>query len=1001
MPPILRFALMAVLLSVTTIAWHPPFTNTFFQEYKAAENQEWTGCVINPPVITTTCSDNGTPSDPNDDTFTYSLMVTGFDTGSSYGISYSSGNCDNCCPSGEKVGSITMLYTGEDCDASSNQQAADKWDCSGDPAMDPSVYIIVNDNNNPNTGEIYHAGIVALNSTYEISAALAGKTKLKNAVFVHIFDVQGGTIIQDVEFHASCSQPLGIGDQFGANVILGLVTEDGAVCGDASTADCCEAGVKPKQITMVYTGEDCSATETSQPSDKWDCSGDPAMDPSVYIIANDDADPNDNDFVWFSGTVALNGTYIIDAVNAGQTKLNSKTFVHIFASQGGTLLQSVEFHTSCSQPLSADDQYGANAIQEMVMADGAVCTGSSNAPGNIPYGVLSGPYGPFNISAGDIYIKITDDFDSDCSLSCVLIAPPAPCSIPPPPCIPGDPTISAICNDNGTPGNPADDTYTYTILVGNNGNCASTYSVSSSSGNCDNCCVDGDKIAKITMLYTGENCAATETSQASDKWDCTGDPGMDPLVYIIANDDMDPEDDSDVWYEGLVSLNSTYTLDAANAGENKLKSKTFIHIFDTQGGTLLQTVEFHTSCSQPLGIRDQFGANKVVSLVFESGGTCGAASGSDCCENGEKPTTITVRYTGENCSATQTSQSSDKWNCSGDPAMDPSVYIIANDDADPNDNDFVWFSGVVAIGDIYVIDAANAGETKLKSKTFIHIFASQGGSLLQSVEFHTSCSQPLSADDQYGANELIELLMADGFVCSGESGIDHIPYNVLNGPYGPFSYTGNTLINIVDDNDPTAGTYCYEIPLPPVCTAVPIELTYFEAYRERNAVNLDWQTLTEVDNEGFEVYRSRDGNTWEMIDFVEGAGTSFEELNYQYVDNKPNPGWNYYRLRQVDYDQSFTWTKIEGVLFKQEEGALTIFPNPTDGEFQYILPQEVFQGATMLVKVYNSTGSLLLSDQVSGAAQGSLDLSGLANGVYLIVISTGQNNYVSRVMKTN
>jgi hypothetical protein len=123
---------------------------------------------------------------------------------------------------------------------------------------------------------------------------------------------------------------------------------------------------------MEYTGEDCSATLTTQDANKWNGSGDPAMAATVYIIANDDDNPNNGD-IWFEGTVSLNSTFLIDAANAGQSKLSSNTVIHIFDQQGGTIIQTVNFHTSCSQPLAIDDQWGAARLESMTSEDGDVC----------------------------------------------------------------------------------------------------------------------------------------------------------------------------------------------------------------------------------------------------------------------------------------------------------------------------------------------------------------------------------------------------------------------------------------------------------------------------------------------------------------------------------------------------------------------------------------------------------------------------------------------------
>ena len=81
-------------------------------------------------------------------------------------------------------------------------------------------------------------------------------------------------------------------------------------------------------------------------------------------------------------------------------------------------------------------------------------------------------------------------------------------------------------------------------------------------------------------------------------------------MFIRASDKENPDDSkAKVWFEGLVDINDTFDIDATNAGEDKLKPTTYALIYDSggKGGSLLQKVKFHTSCSQPLAVGDQFG----------------------------------------------------------------------------------------------------------------------------------------------------------------------------------------------------------------------------------------------------------------------------------------------------------------------------------------------------------------------------------------------------------
>lgn len=132
---------------------------------------------------------------------------------------------------------------------------------------------------------------------------------------------------------------------------------------DHDNCDDCSDG-KPRILTMRYTGEGCDASQHNQGS-KVVCSGTPGAGP-VMIRVTDKRDPNDNRAgVYFDGgPIAVGGTFNIDAANAGSSRLRSTTFVHIY--QNGVIVQSVEFHTSCSRPLAVGDQFGSLVLEVFI-----------------------------------------------------------------------------------------------------------------------------------------------------------------------------------------------------------------------------------------------------------------------------------------------------------------------------------------------------------------------------------------------------------------------------------------------------------------------------------------------------------------------------------------------------------------------------------------------------------------------------------------------------------
>jgi hypothetical protein len=93
-------------------------------------------------------------------------------------------------------------------------------------------------------------------------------------------------------------------------------------------------------------------------------------------------------------------------------------------------------------------------------------------------------------------------------------------------------------------------------------------------------------------------------------------------------------------------------------------------------------------------------------------------------------------------------------------------------------------------------------------------------------------------------------------------------------------------------------------------TPLPVELSSFSAIVLENAIRLDWRTETEVSNYGFEVLRSNQNDNWSVLGFVQGHGNSNSPKDYSFTDNSVSGGKYSYRLKQIDTDGSFEYSKV-------------------------------------------------------------------------------------------
>ena len=170
-----------------------------------------------------------------------------------------------------------------------------------------------------------------------------------------------------------------------------------------------------------------------------------------------------------------------------------------------------------------------------------------------------------------------------------------------------------------------------------------------------------------------------------------------------------------------------------------------------------------------------------------------------------------------------------------------------------------------------------------------------------------------------------------------------------------------------------------------VPTATPVTLLGFTAQKQGNTTLLQWQTATESNNKGFAVQRSSDGQNWQIIGFVNSKaanGNSAQPLSYQYTDNAPLSGINYYRLQQQDLDGTVGYSGVVNINF----GILqpTIRPNPASTQFT------VTVGANSNFQLINIGGSIILKGSLK-AGDNNINVSSLADGVYVLHVVAGNS----------
>ena len=235
--------------------------------------------------------------------------------------------------------------------------------------------------------------------------------------------------------------------------------------------------------------------------------------------------------------------------------------------------------------------------------------------------------------------------------------------------------------------------------------------------------------------------------------------------------------------------------------------------------------------------------------------------------------------------------------------------------------------------------------------------------------------------------------------------MDHELNGLVEGDLAPYSFNGvdwdeyPTTANDETNNwVETDGIDEFSVfTLAELMAPLPVELIYFHASKvDDKQVLLSWQTATEINNDYFTIERSRNGIDFELLEKIAGAGNSSVPLNYKTFDSNPFNGKNYYRLRQTDFDGTFSYSEIRVVEFEQFGNSVSVFPNPTSDELNIQFDKSWEDGELQL---FDHVGKLTISQQLSDLEiQKTLQLGHLSSGVYILKIFSENQVFSEKII---
>ena len=215
--------------------------------------------------------------------------------------------------------------------------------------------------------------------------------------------------------------------------------------------------------------------------------------------------------------------------------------------------------------------------------------------------------------------------------------------------------------------------------------------------------------------------------------------------------------------------------------------------------------------------------------------------------------------------------------------------------------------------------------------------------------------------------------------------------------------TGSHLINKGTDiglafNGSAPDLGCFE-----TAATVPVTLIDFKATLKDKNVVLNWTIATELNNAGWHIERSTTGkDDWQNIDFVKGNGTTNTPQYFSFLDNNPLLNTNCYRLKQTDFDEQTTLSKVVSVaLTASKKETPSVYPNPimTDASIALTLSQPSAVTLTLFNELGQLVSTVLSETKTSGTHLLTLKTAHILRGVYFVVLTTNEGVEMVRFVK--
>ncbi|TDW96244.1 T9SS type A sorting domain-containing protein [Dinghuibacter silviterrae] len=208
------------------------------------------------------------------------------------------------------------------------------------------------------------------------------------------------------------------------------------------------------------------------------------------------------------------------------------------------------------------------------------------------------------------------------------------------------------------------------------------------------------------------------------------------------------------------------------------------------------------------------------------------------------------------------------------------------------------------------------------------------------------------------------------------------------------SVSGTTVSFNVTVSNLAAGYYTIIYSTTPI--TLPVTLISFTGQKDNTASLLQWTTAGKDGTGDFVIERSTDGQHFDSLALVTNPLDISTEYSYQYKDQTPFAGRNYYRLKMIDPFGDVSYSNIVLVGFDSEnKTGITCYPNPVQDVLHVSLPV----ASEVTVRIFDLRGREVGVYKDDNTNQLSLPVQTLSTGMYVATIEQDGERYTQKVVK--